>query len=77
MTAEVIALPVNPYPPREPTRLERMRERARDLRGEAVAWIESKTIDKSPVVLVRRNVMYDRERAAFELGRDCRRHLTR
>lgn len=77
MTAQLLQLPTCPYPPREPTRTERLRERARDLRSEAVAWIESKTVDKSPIVLVRRTVMYDRERNAFELGRECERYLTR
>lgn len=77
MTAEVIALPVDPYPMREPTRGERARERVQDLRAAAVAWLERKTIDKSPVVLVRRTTMYDRERNAFELGRDCARYMAR
>lgn len=77
MTAEVIQLPVDPYPPREPTRLEKARERLSDMRTSALLWIERRTIDRSPVVLVRRTVMYDRERNAFELGRECERYMRR
>lgn len=71
MTAQVVPLPV--IYQRPPSRWERIQDRLYAARG----WVESKTVDRSPVVLVRRSELGRRERNAFDLGRKCERFLSR
>ena len=68
MTAEVIELRawMKELPPDVTSRSQRVRDRIYDV-GQ---WLESKTLDKSPVVLIRRSKLTQQQVAAFELGRE-------
>lgn len=69
MTAQVIHLPRPSYEP--PSRTERLLDRM----AHARVWLESRTVDRSPVVIIRRRELGRREKNAFELGRECERYL--
>ncbi len=69
MTAEVIVLPRCYWPEEPPARMERVQERVHRARARLLA----RTVDRVPVVLIRRTELGRREKNAFELGRDCGR----